>query len=81
MVLEARKSKGIYVINRAGTEACFLMAKPKTPELWHRRMGHAVYENLAKMVQGDLVKGVGVGPSAFRALKTRCVSPASWGSR
>ena len=75
VVLEARKSKGIYVINRAETDACFLVAKPETAELWHRRMGHAGNENLAKMVQGELVKGVGVGPNAFRALKTSMCEP------
>ena len=35
VVLEARKSKGIYVINRAEKDACFLVAKPETAELWH----------------------------------------------
>ena len=106
VVLEARKSEGIYVINQAkglvgrttsetgGDEevsetvreepegdACFLVKKPETAELWHRRMGHAGYENLAKMVQGDLVKGVGVGPSAFRALKTSVCEPCIMGKQ
>ena len=44
-------------------------------------MGHAGYENLAKMVQGDLVKGVGVGPSAFRALKTSVCEPCIMGKQ
>ncbi|GAQ92173.1 hypothetical protein KFL_009380020 [Klebsormidium nitens] len=43
-----------------GQDACFLVKKPETAELWHRRMGHAGYENLAKMVQDNLVEGVGL---------------------
>ena len=62
-------------------DACFLVKKPETAELWHRRMGHAGYENLAKMVQGDLVKGVGVTPSAFRALKTSVCEPCIMGKQ
>ena len=62
-------------------DACFLVKKPETAELWHRRMGHAGYENLAKMVQGDLVKGVGVKPSAFRALKTSVCEPCIMGKQ
>lgn len=29
-------------------EASFLLRKAETTELWHRRMGHGKYENLAK---------------------------------
>ncbi|GAQ92676.1 5'-3' exoribonuclease 2 [Klebsormidium nitens] len=50
-------------------DACFVVRKPETAELWHRRMGHAGYENLAKMVQDNLVEVVGVKPGVFRALK------------
>ena len=106
VVLEARKSEWIYVINRAKgragrttsergangavsemtreepeAEACFLVKKTETAELWHRRMGQGGYENLAKMVQGDLVKGVGVTPSAFRALKTSVCEPCIMGKQ
>ncbi|GAQ93030.1 protein with ribonuclease H-like and integrase domains [Klebsormidium nitens] len=75
----ARKVKGVYVVNRAEKETCFLVKKPETAELWHRWLGHAGYENLAKMVQGDLVEGVGVKPSAFRALKTLVCEPCIMG--
>ena len=106
VVLEARKSEGIYVINRTEgldgrttsetgenkvvfemtreepeAEACFLVKKLETAELWHRRMGHAGYENLAKMVQGNLVKEVGVTSSAFRALKTSVCEPCIMGKQ
>ncbi|GAQ92611.1 hypothetical protein KFL_010700040 [Klebsormidium nitens] len=81
VVLVARKVKGVYVINRAEKETCFLVKKPETAELWHRRLGHAGYENLAKMVQGDLVEGVGVKPSAFRALKTSVCEPCIMGKQ
>ena len=70
VVLEARKSKGIYVINRAGAEACFLVAKPETAELWHRRLGHAGYENLA-WCKGTSSKGLGSDRVRFGRLKPR----------
>ena len=50
-------------------------------------MEHEGYENLAKMVQGDLVKGVGPGgPSAFRApspnlARTSVCEPCIMGKR
>jgi transposase InsO family protein len=64
-----------------GEDACFLVRKPETAELWHQRMGHAGYENLAKMVQDDLVEGVGVKPSALRALKTSVCEPCIIGKQ
>jgi transposase InsO family protein len=64
-----------------GEDACFLVRKLETAEPWHRRMGHAGYENLAKMVQDDLVEGVGVKPSAFRALKTSVCEPCIIGKQ
>ena len=30
----------------------------ESPELWHRRLGHAGYESLAKMVEGSMVRDV-----------------------
>ena len=59
VVLVARKVKGVYVVNRAEKETCFLVKKPETAELRHRRLGHAGYENLAKWCRATLWKGSG----------------------
>ncbi|GAQ92387.1 hypothetical protein KFL_010020010, partial [Klebsormidium nitens] len=62
-------------------DTCFPVRKPQTAESRHRRLGHAGYENLAKMVQADLVEGVKVKPSAFRALKTLVCEPCMIGKQ
>ncbi|GAQ92061.1 putative retrotransposon protein [Klebsormidium nitens] len=62
VVLVARKVTRVYVVNRAEKETCFLVKEPETAELWHRRLGHAGYKNLAKMVQRDLVEKERVKP-------------------
>jgi hypothetical protein len=35
--------------------------------LWHRRMGHVGYDNLAKLVNGGLVTGIPISASDFKA--------------
>ncbi|GAQ92988.1 protein with ribonuclease H-like and integrase domains [Klebsormidium nitens] len=64
-----------------GEDACLFLRKPETAELWHRRMGHAGYENLAKTVQDNLAEGVGVKRWAFRALKTSVCEPCIMGKQ
>lgn len=58
-ISEMGENEAVYEITREESEGdvCFLVKKPKTAELWHRQIGHAGFENLAMMVQGDLVKG------------------------
>jgi transposase InsO family protein len=51
----------------------------ETPELWHRRLGHAGFETLAKMAEGNLVGGVGVIAAAFRERKTVVCKPCIQG--
>ncbi|GAQ89817.1 Transposon-encoded protein with ribonuclease H-like integrase domains [Klebsormidium nitens] len=81
VVLVARKVKGVYVVNRAAKDTCFFVKKPETAELWHRRLGHVGYENFQKMVQGDVVEGLEVEPSAFRALETSVCEPCIMGKQ
>jgi hypothetical protein len=35
-----------------------LVREVESLELWHRRLGHKGYENLAKMAEEELVSGV-----------------------
>ncbi|GAQ93437.1 hypothetical protein KFL_015300015 [Klebsormidium nitens] len=57
-------------------DTCLLVREAESPVLWHRRLGHAGYENLAKMVEGPgLARGIRVKAKAFRELgrrKLRC---------
>ncbi|GAQ93444.1 hypothetical protein KFL_015360020, partial [Klebsormidium nitens] len=54
----------------------------ESPVLWHRRLGHAGYETLAKMVEGPgLVRGVGVKAEAFREEKTSVCDPCIVGKQ
>jgi hypothetical protein len=52
VALQAREVNGVYVIKLAEV-VCNVVRAAETAALWHRRLGHAGYENLAKMVTGD----------------------------
>ncbi len=51
------------------------MREVESPELWHRRLGHEGYENLAKMAEEELVSGVRVSGKVFREKKTLVCEP------
>jgi hypothetical protein len=53
----------------------------ESPELWHRRLGHEGYENLAKMAEEELVLGVRVNGKAFREKKTLVCEPCILGKQ
>ena len=75
---------GIFVVcqpRATGEETCLLVKEAESPELWHRRLGHAGYESLAKMVEGGLVRGVEVKAEAFRERKTAVCEPCILGSK
>jgi hypothetical protein len=52
-----------------------LVRKAESPKLWHRRLGHEGYENLAKMAEEELVSGVQVSGKVFREKKTLVCEP------
>ncbi len=58
-----------------------LVRKAESPELWHRRLGHEGYENLAKMAEEELVSGVRVSGKAFREKKTLVCEPCILGKQ
>ena len=76
---------GIFVVcqprRATGEETCLLVKEAESPELWHRRLGHAGYESLAKMVEGGLVRGVEVKAEAFRERKTAVCEPCILGKQ
>ncbi|GAQ88504.1 hypothetical protein KFL_004340110 [Klebsormidium nitens] len=71
IIFRAEQGMGLFEVCEAepDVDACMLVRQAKTAELWHRRLGHAGCESLAKMVEGDLVRGVGVKAEAFREKK------------
>jgi hypothetical protein len=53
----------------------------ESPELWHRRLGHEGYENLAKMAEEELVSSVRVSGKAFKEKKTLVCEPCILGKQ
>jgi hypothetical protein len=51
----ARNSSNIYVLSEIGNEKCCL-GKEDECWLWHRRMGHMHFDNLAKVSKREAVK-------------------------
>ena len=65
LIAKAMHQNGLYCIRSYATEKA-LQAK-ESPELWHRRFGHLGYDNLARLQQQNMVKGIGVETSAFKS--------------
>jgi hypothetical protein len=54
VVLRAEQKGGLFAICQPGLswrDSCLLVRKAESSELWHRRLGHEGYENLAKMLR------------------------------
>jgi hypothetical protein len=84
VVLRAEQKGGLFTICQPGLswrDSCLLMREAKSPELWHRRLGHEGYENLAKMAEEELVSGVQVSGKAFREKKTLVCEPCILGKQ
>ena len=62
----ARLIQGLWVIEEKGTDYSFLAKHLESAEIWHRRFCHAGYENLARLAEGNLVKGMHVSAAKFR---------------
>jgi transposase InsO family protein len=65
LVATASQSEGTYCL-RTAQQASALAAK-ESPQLWHRRYGHLGFDNLAKLQQHSMVRGIGITPTQFRA--------------
>ena len=48
-------------------EVALAATAAESAELWHRRFGHLGYENLARLLSGDMVTGIGVTAEAFKS--------------
>lgn len=77
IVAEAVKDHLVYkIISGSPALALVSTAAKETPELWHRRLGHLGYDNLAKMA-GGMVQGIGITPTEIRAAKGNPCEPCS----
>lgn len=50
-------------------------ADKETPELWHRRYAHLGYDNLAKLVEQDMVNGINLDPTTIKDASNRVCEP------
>jgi len=78
VVLRAKQKGGLFVICQpklSWRDSCLLVREAESPELWHKRLGHEGYENLAKMAEEELISGVQVSGKAFREKKTLVCEP------
>jgi hypothetical protein len=67
VVMQAKGMKGLWFVEKARRDYSFLTREKDTAELWHWSFGHAGFENLAKLAEGELAVGVKVGAGEFRA--------------
>jgi hypothetical protein len=84
VVLRVEQKGGLFAICHPGLswrDLCLLVRKTESPELWHRRLGHEGYENLAKMAEKELVSGVRMSEKAFREKKTLVCEPCILGKQ
>jgi hypothetical protein len=84
VVLRAEQKGGLFAICQPGLswrDSCLLVREAQSPKLWHRRLGHKGYENLAKMAEEELVSGVRVSGKAFREKKTLVCEPCILGKQ
>jgi transposase InsO family protein len=81
VVMQAWKSGDLWVLDTVEGDLSFLTKEPADAKLWHRRLGHAGYENLAKMLEGGLVEGVKVTAEPFRAEKSTTCEPCIMGKQ
>ena len=74
VVAEAECKEGVYTLSvgalkvpSSAKEVALATTAAESAELWHRRYGHLGYENLARLLSGDMVTGIGVTAEAFKS--------------
>jgi hypothetical protein len=68
---EARYNLGAVALAARAT------SKWETAELWHRRLGHLGYDNLAKLASTGMVQGIGVPVKDILAAKDNLCEPCA----
>ena len=60
-IFQGKREGNVYVIHLEdleGTNICLAANISEDPELWHRRLGHASYGILSKLIKNNLVDGL-----------------------
>ena len=73
---------GVYVIGSKAANPILALAgkaSQQTPQLWHRRLGHLGYDNLARLT--TMVDGIGVPAADFKAAKFEPCEPCLKGKQ
>ena len=83
LLATAKERDGLYIIESQGAKpARAMLAQPKETaqewhRRWHRRFGHLGYENLAKMVKGNMVKGINLSAEDFLEANKEVCEPCA----
>jgi hypothetical protein len=79
LLVTAKEQDGLYIIDsKVAKPARAMYAQPKeTAQEWHRRFGHLGYENLAKMVKGDMAKGINLSAEDFLEANKEVCEPCA----
>jgi hypothetical protein len=75
LTLTRRQASGLFTIGSGASHTALSSIPKETPELWHRRYGHLGYDNLAKLVSGNMVEGIRVSAQDFKAGKEKVCEP------
>lgn len=66
IVAVSQKTYGLFTFKTQRPATALVAKQIESAELWHRRFGHLGYENLAKMVQNEMVEGVNLTAESFK---------------
>jgi hypothetical protein len=81
VTVQAKEVGGLLVVMESKRSVGFLAKEPETAELWHRRLGHAGYESLAKLAGEKVAEGMKFRAEAFRSEKTTICKPCILGKQ
>ena len=79
----AKGEHGLYSIEcgYASFNPALLVTPKETAELWHNRLGHLGYKNLARMVDKKMVKGINVSPQELLEADKEACEPCLKGKQ
>jgi hypothetical protein len=66
VILTGTKHQGLFVLDVKAEKTFFSLVKSESAKVWHQRFGPLGYNNLAKIVEGQLVSGISVASQEFK---------------
>jgi len=73
VILQAESRGGLWGFTVV--ESALISKTKETPQLWHRRFGHLGYDNLAKLQEKQMIKGINIHPAEFRVSASDVCEP------